>query len=112
MNLRIKIEKIMKDYTSGVKNVEETNAALKAIDAGFTLNIYKNAISTEEAAQNDERNGFGMLDTGTGTLDKVEIKDMKLVHSVGAMGGIVLFNKKSYEVAKDGVTLVESGVNA
>lgn len=111
MNKRIKIEAIMKGYTSGEKNVDETNAALKAIDAGFTLNIYKNAISTEEAAQNDERNGWGMLDTGTGTLDKVEIKDMKLVYSMGSMGGIVQFNKKFYDIAADGVSLVESGVN-
>lgn len=112
MNKKIKVNDIMAQYMNGTAGVEETNAKLKAVGAGFTLNPYKNAITPEEAASGDERNGFGMLDTGTGSLDKVEIREMKLLHSVGEMTAFVKFNGKLYKVAADGVTLEESGVDA
>lgn len=107
----MKYTDIINGWKSGAYSVEEANKKLQAIGAGFTINPYKNAITAEEAAKGDERNGFGMLDTGTGTFDKVEIREMKLVHNIGDMKAFVKFNGKLYEV-KDGEKLVESGVDA
>ena len=107
----MKYTDIINGWKSGAYGVEDANKKLRAIGAGFTINPYKNAITAEEAAKGDERNGFGMLDTGTGSLDKVEIREMKLVHNIGDMVAFVKFNGKLYEV-KDGEKLVESGVDA
>lgn len=103
-----KITDIIREYADGKKTVEETNAALRDAGAGFILQPDKQQITPEEILQGDERSGFGMLDTGTGTLDKVEIKDMQLVNcDVGSMIAFVKFNGKLYGVAQDGKTLVE-----
>ena len=107
----MKYTDIINGWKSGAYGVEEANKKLQAIGAGFTINPHKNSITAEEAAKGDERNGFGMLDTGTGSLDKVEIREMKLVHNIGDMVAFVKFNGKLYKVA-DGEKLVESGVDA
>lgn len=100
-----KITEIIRAYADGEKTIEETNAALRDAGAGFSLQPDKHEI---DVAQNGERSGFGMLDTGTGTLDKVEIKDMQLVNcNVGNMVAFVKFNEKLYRVAEDGKTLSE-----
>ena len=106
------VSDIIRGFQNGSFTAEEANKKLIAIGAGFTLNPHKNAITPEEIAGGNERNGFGMLDTGTGSLDKVEIREMKLLHSVGNMTAFVKFNGKQYKVAADGVTLEESGVDA
>lgn len=103
-----KITEIIREYADGEKTVDEANAALRDAGAGFILQPDKQQITPEEIAQGDERSGFGMLDTGTGTLDKVEIKDMQLVNcDVGNMVAFVKFNGKLYRVAEDGKTLIE-----
>lgn len=103
-----KIADIIRAYTEGEKTIDDTNAALRDAGAGFSLQPDKQKITPDEVAQGDERNGFGMLDTGTGTLDKVEIKDMKIVNcNVGNMIAFVKFNGKLYGVAADGETLRE-----
>lgn len=87
-------------YTAGEKTLEETNAALSANGAGYHLNPEKNVIHPDEVDR------FGLLDTGTGSLDKVEIKDGKVLgFESGNMVADVLFNGKTYRVQGD--TLVE-----
>ena len=98
------INRILADYTSGSATLEETNAALTAAGAGFHLDPDRNAIGE------DERTTHGLMDTGTGTLDKVEIADGHLVggpiNEVQADGSVnmaayVYFNGKRYDVRGD-----------
>lgn len=92
----MKATEIIAKYTSGEKTLEETNAALYEIRAGFHLNPERNTIKEDEIGR------FGLLDTGTATLDKVEIKDGKLVNNdMGSMYALCLFNGKTYRVIGD-----------
>lgn len=94
------ITTIIRKYTTGEKTLEETNKALKEAKSGLRLDPQKNVITDAE------KTSFGLLDTGTGSLDKVKIKDGKLVNcNVGDMKAIVIFNGKTYNVKSDGVTL-------
>lgn len=96
------INKIISDYTSGETTLEEANTALTEIKAGVLLDPAKNVIRP------DEKGRFGLLDTGTGTLDKVEIKDGRLVNGgCGGMYARCCYKGKWYEVR--GAELVEEG---
>lgn len=86
------INKIISDYTAGETTLEEANAALTEMGAGVLLDPDKHAIRP------GEEDRFGLLDTGTGTLDKVEIKDGRLVYGVGAMPALLCWKGKRYEV--------------
>lgn len=86
------IETILRDYTSGEKTLEEANKALAALPGGLFLDPEKNTIKP------GEEHAYGLLDTGTGSLDKVRIKGGKLVHSVGTMSARVYWKGKCYDV--------------
>lgn len=87
---------VIKQYTAGEITLEEANAKL----VGIKLNPEKNTIKPEEVGH------YGLLDTGTATLDKVEVKDGKLVNcDCGEMYALCIFNGKTYKVKGD--TLVE-----
>lgn len=78
------ITDILFKYTTGEATLEETNEALKEAEAGFHLEPGKNEITPEEAAQTvtgetpEEATGYGLLDTGTGSMEKVKIVNGKL----------------------------------
>lgn len=92
---------ILKKYTAGEMDLEEANKALKEAGASFHLDPDRNTITDEERATH------GLLDTGTGTLDKVEIKDMHLVNmDCGEMYALCIFDGKTYKVR--GTELVEA----
>lgn len=94
------INEILMKYTAGEVELEETNKALKDAGASFHLDPKKNTITDEE------RGSYGLLDTGTGSLDKVEIKDMHLANmDVGNMYALCIFGGKTYKV--HGTALVE-----
>ena len=95
---------IISKYTSGEKTLEETNAELKKMKAGFYLNPAKNVLTPDEV-----NNGTaGLLDTGTGTLDKVVVdpEKMELAHAVNEvnadsttnMYAVCIIKGKTYEV--------------
>lgn len=86
------INKIISDYTAGEMTLEEANAALTELGAGVLLDPEKNVIRP------GEEDRFGLLDTGTGTLDKAEVRDGRLVCGVGSMRALCFFNGKAYEV--------------
>lgn len=108
------VNEIIEKYKNGEASLEETNAALKEIDSGLCYDPDKNVIHPDE----EER--FGLLDTGTGSLDKVKvIKDENGLHLEEPV-----FNPESfkdctlpvanvqycyvwYKVADDGITLVK-----
>ena len=62
-----KILDILMDYTSGAKDVDTTNAALKEANAGFHLEPGKNVLTEEEIRASvvghypEMANGFGLL---------------------------------------------------
>ena len=106
-----KILDILMDYTSGAKDVDTTNAALKEANAGFHLEPGKNVLTEEEIRASvvghypEMANGFGLLDSGTGTLDKVVIKNGELVNcDMGNSKALVVIADRWYYI--DGKKLV------
>lgn len=90
------MNEIIRDYLKGEKTLEETNTALAAINAGVKLDPEKNVIKP------GEENAYGLLDTGTGTLDKVRIKSGRLVNcDCGTMPARVYFRGECFEVIGD-----------
>ena len=88
--------------------LDKANEALKG--TGISLNPDKNAVLPSEAAvvceDVNKINGFALLDTGTGSLDKVEIINGKLKQSVGDIFALVVIADKIegdtiYEVMSD-----------
>lgn len=95
------IEKILRDYTEGTASLEDTNA--KLLEAGFWGPLDPKRHEITDA----ERTTHGLLDTGTGTLDKVRVVDGKrlehAVNKVQADGSInmdatVYYNGVRYDV--------------
>ena len=92
---------IINDYLTGEKTLEEANTALADIGAGVKLDPEKNTIRP------GEQYAYGLLDTGTGTLDKVRVKGGRLVHSVGSMHARVFWQGQWYEVQGDALVVPE-----
>ena len=97
------IIEILGQYTAGKATLEETNADLKEAGAEFHLDPRKNELTPEEIAQ-----GYGLLDTGTGSFDKVQVKDGQLMNcDCGEMAAFVLLEGKYYPVYGTRVALEE-----
>lgn len=79
------INEIIGEYTNGEATLEETNTALKDAGAGLHLEPGKNTLTEAEMRATtvghypEQANGFGLLDSGTGTMDKVEVRNGCLV---------------------------------
>ena len=107
-----KITDIINKYTAGEATLEETNAALAELGAGVHLEPGKHELTAEEtaAAKADTAataNGYGLLDTGTGSLDKVLVKDGHLVDcDCGEMYALCMIAGKIFRV--QGTALVEA----
>lgn len=104
-----KIEKILRDYTEGAATLEETNAKLEKEGSWIKLDPDRSVISDAE------RTTHGLMDTGTGTMDKVRVIDGKRleypVNEVRPDGSVnmdaeVYFNGRRYTVR--GAELVEA----
>lgn len=105
------ITDIITKYTTGEKTLEETNAALKEAGATFHIDPARNLFTPEELASTrigetpEEANGWGLLDTGTGTYDKVQIADGHLVNcDMGESYALVIIGGKLYKVEGDTLT--------
>ena len=107
-----KITEIINKYTAGEATLEETNAVLKKLGTGIHLEPGKHELIAEEtaAAKADTAataNGYGLLDTGTGSLDKVLVKDGHLVDcDCGEMYALCMIAGKTFRV--QGTALVEA----
>ena len=95
---------IIRKYTAGELTLAEANLKLR----GIRLNPGKNILTEEEKRATtvgyypEQANGWGLLDTGTGSLDKVEIRKGKLVQDgMGEAFALCIIAGKSYEVKKD-----------
>lgn len=115
------INEILKDYTVGETGLEDTNAALKEAGAGYHLEPGKNVLTEEDRRETvvgyypEQANGWGLLDTGTGSLDKVHVVDGRLDHAVNEllpdrrtnMTAYVTVCGKVYEVLGDKLSEVQ-----
>lgn len=76
---------IISKYTAGEATLEMTNKALADVGAAFSLNPNKNILTEAEKRATsvgyypDQANGYGLLDTGTGSLDKAQVKNGELI---------------------------------
>lgn len=104
----------------GVESAEDVNAALKKLGVGLSFQPGKQIITPEELMETTvgavaaKANGYGMLDTGTGYMDKVKVVNGKLVNGAinqvmpdGStnMSAVVYILDRKYEVKGD--TLVD-----
>lgn len=88
------IKEIMHKYTTGEFTLEQANEELKNAGATFHLDPNKNALSEEEI-----KLGFGLLDTGTGYMDKALMVGGQLVHAdCGDMVAYFIQNGTTYRV--------------
>ena len=113
------INEIMSKYTAGESTVEETNAALNEAGCIFHFDPDRHELTEEEKRATtvgfypEQANGFGLLDTGTGTMEKVAVTDGTLAYAVNEvredgstnMLAFVYICGKRYEVK--GRTMVE-----
>lgn len=95
----VDIYEIVKDWENKKITKEEANEKLAG--TGVQIDPDKQKIEEGTGAVYCEDvtkiNGYAMLDTGTGTLDKVEIKNGKLVNTdVGSMYALIVFGDGSY----------------
>lgn len=109
------INEILQDYTTGEAELEETNAALKEAGAGYHLEPGRNTLTEEDRRQTvvgyypEQASGYGLMDTGTGTLDKVHITGGRLEYPVNEvlpdgkpnMAAYVTVCGRRYEVMGD-----------
>ena len=110
------MNEILADYTSGRATAEETNAALKEAGAIFRFEPGRNELTEADARATtvgfypDQANGYGLLDTGTGSMDKVHVTDGRLdggpVNQVledgsTSMSAYVYIGGRRYEVYGD-----------
>lgn len=111
MNNIKEVNRIIAKYTAGKATLEEVNADLNRIGSGIRLDPGKNILTADETANThvgkvpNKTSGYGLLDTGTGTLDKVEVQHGKLVgNDVGEMYALCIIGGKVYHVKGDTLT--------
>jgi len=104
------IKTILNKYTAGEVTLEETNAALEG--SGIRLDPERNVLTEAEKRATtvgyypDQANGWGLLDSGTGTLDKAEVRSGQLVHcDMGGSFALLMIAGRTYQVR--GRTLAE-----
>ena len=86
--------KIIAAYTMGGISLEEANRRLAEAKAGFVIDPDRGKLTRDMIEQ-----GWGLLDTGTGTLDPVQVKDDELVdNDMGDMPAFVCLKGTWYEV--------------
>lgn len=102
---------ILCKYSAGESTLEEVNQALREAGADLQLDPQKNTLTEAEKCATTigyyarQANGFGLLDTGTGSLDKVEVRNGRLVNcDCGNMHALCLIIGKAYPVQGDMLT--------
>lgn len=106
---------ILYRYSKGEINLDAANEALEAAGSDLRLVPGKNELTPDEIAATvtgdtpADANGVGLLDTGTGTLDKVFVQDGELAEPVNeiqedgttTMTAYVIIGGKRYEARGD-----------
>lgn len=85
---------VINAYAHGELTLEECNRRLKELGSAPLRNPLEPKITPEMAKQ-----GYCLLDTGTGSLDVVQVKNGRLVdNDMGEMAAFVLMDGKWHEV--------------
>lgn len=105
---------ILNKYTDGTITLERTNELLTANEAGYIIDPNRNNITAEEAAaavasvENasdfSEISGYGLMDTGTGSKDKVSVLNGKVTNATGEQMAIVFIGGHVFRTAYDVIT--------
>lgn len=109
------IHDILCRYTAGGETLKDTNAALSAAGAGFHLEPGRNELTDDDRRQTvvgyypGQASGYGLLDTGTGSMEKVVVTGGRLEHPVNQvqpdggtnMAAYVIICGRVYEVFGD-----------
>lgn len=98
------LEEVLYDYTRGEKTLEEANKALKELGCGLTLDPTRN-LSSRAGETPDEANGWGILDHGVGSLEKVHVVNGRTVDvDMGQETAYVYMAGKRYRLRGDVLT--------
>ena len=102
------ISAIMGAYTEGKMTVDRANSELDDLGVGFHLDPEKHRLTEAEKEETvvgyypHQARGWGLLDTGIGRLDKVEIVRGRLVDcDCGEMFALCYVAGKCYHVSGD-----------
>ena len=102
---------ILNKYTTGEMTLPEANEALKEADSDLYLDPNRNVITPEELAETragetpDEANGWGILDHGVGSLEKVHVVNGRTVDvDMGQETAYVYMAGKRYRLRGDVLT--------
>lgn len=109
------IESIIRKYTVGEASLDETNKALNEAGCGISIRPGRNEITDDDRMKTvvgyypRQANGYGLLNTGTGSMEKVKVVDGKLEFAVNQvqpdgstnMAAYVIICGKMYEVKGD-----------
>ena len=99
------LKEVLGKFSAGELTLESANNALANAGAGFHLDPTKNLLSEEEKRATtvgyypEQANGYGLLDSGIGSLDKVQIKNGRLINcDYGDLYALVAIAGKTYRV--------------
>ena len=99
------LKEIISKFSAGEFTLEAANKALANAGAGFRLDPRKNLLSEDEKRATtigyypEQANGYGLLDIGTGSLDKVQVKNGRLMNcDCGDMYALLAIAGKTYRV--------------
>ena len=82
------MEEILRDYTAGKLDARQANQELKKLGASLRLQPGRNEITEAEQQATrvgdtpEQAEGYGLLDTGTGSMEKVHVHRGRLEHAV------------------------------
>ena len=85
------IDEKIRVYTLGEISTEEINAVLEEAKAGFRFRPGQNELTEEDLRATtvghypDQANGYGLLDSGTGSMEKVHVTNGVLDHAVNTV---------------------------
>lgn len=115
------INEILHDYTTGETDLEEANAALLEAGANYHLEPGQNELTEQDLMETtvgyypEQANGWGLLDTGTGSMEKVRVTNGALDYPVNEvledgetvnMAAYVTICGKTYEVLGDTLSVI------
>lgn len=105
------LNEIFAKYSKGEYTAEQANKKLEEIGSSLRLQPGKNELTAAEIKETKvgktpaDANGYGLLDTGTGFMDKVKVVNGKLTGAdMGESYALVVIGGKIYHVK--GATLV------
>lgn len=109
--MKNEINEILSKYTAGEITVYEANKMLVDNGAIVYLDPEKLELSQSEMDKTvvgdtpQDATGMGLLDTGTGSLDKVFVQNGKLADiDCGSMSALCIIGGKTYRVQGDTLT--------